>query len=142
MALRPFVGPWPLLQFRNLFYTDGRTPWTSDQYFARSLPTHRTTQTQKAHTNIHALSGIQIHDPRVRMSEDSSCFRPRGRGDRPLFSIGVQNCPNASQPAVYQSNRKSSAYNCSIELYYTNLTVSTVFSSYTIFPILLNIILV
>jgi hypothetical protein len=24
MALQPFVGPWPLLQFRNLFYTDGR----------------------------------------------------------------------------------------------------------------------
>jgi hypothetical protein len=21
MALQPFVGPWPLLQFRNLFYT-------------------------------------------------------------------------------------------------------------------------
>jgi hypothetical protein len=24
-----FVGPWPLIQFCNLFYTDGRTPWTS-----------------------------------------------------------------------------------------------------------------
>jgi hypothetical protein len=29
MALQPFVGPWPLLQFRNLFfYTGGRTPGT------------------------------------------------------------------------------------------------------------------
>jgi hypothetical protein len=26
MALQPFVGPWPLLQYRNLFYTVGRTP--------------------------------------------------------------------------------------------------------------------
>jgi hypothetical protein len=45
MALQPFVGPWPLLQFRNLFYTDSRTPWSSDQSVARPLPTHRTTQT-------------------------------------------------------------------------------------------------
>jgi hypothetical protein len=37
----PSVGPWPLLRFRNLFYTDGRTPWTSDQPVARPLPTHR-----------------------------------------------------------------------------------------------------
>jgi hypothetical protein len=41
MALQPFVGPWPLLQFLNLFYTGGRTPWTSDQTVARPLPTHK-----------------------------------------------------------------------------------------------------
>jgi hypothetical protein len=46
MALQPFVRPWPLLQFRNLIYTDGRTPWTGNQAVARSLPIHRTTQTQ------------------------------------------------------------------------------------------------
>jgi hypothetical protein len=46
MVLHPFVGPWPFLQFRNLFYPDGRTPWTSDQPNARPLPIHRTTQTQ------------------------------------------------------------------------------------------------
>jgi hypothetical protein len=50
MALQPFVGPWPLLQFRKLFYTDGRTPWTGDQPVARPLPTHRTTQTQNKRT--------------------------------------------------------------------------------------------
>jgi hypothetical protein len=49
-ALQPFVGPWPLPQFRNLFYTDGRTHWASDQPVARPLPTHRTTQTQNKHT--------------------------------------------------------------------------------------------
>jgi hypothetical protein len=46
MAVQPFVG----LQFHNLFYTDGRTPWTSDQPVARPLPTHRTTQTQNKRT--------------------------------------------------------------------------------------------
>jgi hypothetical protein len=46
MALQPFVGPWPLLQFRNRFHTNGRTPWTGDQPVARPLPIHRTTHTQ------------------------------------------------------------------------------------------------
>jgi hypothetical protein len=36
--------------FRNLFYTDGRTPWTRDQSVERPLPTHRTTQTQNKRT--------------------------------------------------------------------------------------------
>jgi hypothetical protein len=53
MVLQPFVGPWPLLQFRNLLYTGGRTPWTSDQPVARPLPIHRTIQTQKKRTHIH-----------------------------------------------------------------------------------------
>jgi hypothetical protein len=42
MALQQFVGPWPLFQFFDLFYTDGRTPWTGDQSIARPLPAHRT----------------------------------------------------------------------------------------------------
>jgi hypothetical protein len=46
MYLQSFVGPWPLLQFRNLFYAEGRTPWTSDHPVSRPLHTHRTTQTQ------------------------------------------------------------------------------------------------
>jgi hypothetical protein len=29
MVLQPFVGLWPLLQSRNLFYIDRMTPWTS-----------------------------------------------------------------------------------------------------------------
>jgi hypothetical protein len=46
MALQPFVEPWILLQFSKLFYTDGRTRWSSDQPVARPLPIYRTTQTQ------------------------------------------------------------------------------------------------
>jgi hypothetical protein len=74
MALQPYLGPWALLRFRNLFYTDGRTPWTCDQPVARPLHTHRI----NAHTNIHALRGIRTHDPSFRANEDSSCLRPRG----------------------------------------------------------------
>jgi hypothetical protein len=49
MAPQPFVGPWPLLSFLNL-YTVGRTPWTEDQPLARPLPAHRATQTQNKRT--------------------------------------------------------------------------------------------
>jgi hypothetical protein len=75
MALQPFVGPWPILQFRNHFYTVGRTPWTNDQPVAKPLPTRRTTQTHNKRTQTSMpLSGIRIHDPSVR---------PRGHCDRP-----------------------------------------------------------
>jgi hypothetical protein len=92
MALQPFVGPWPLLQFRNLFYTVGRTPWASDQPVARPLPTHRTAQTQNKHTHTdkYALSGIRTHDPSVRASDDNSCLRPRGNCDQLLTCITAE----------------------------------------------------
>jgi hypothetical protein len=84
MALQPFVGNTPVLQFRNLYYTVGRTPWRGDQPVASSLPTHGTKKTQNnAHRNVHDWSGIRIHDPRVQASEDNSCLRPRGHCDRP-----------------------------------------------------------
>jgi hypothetical protein len=59
IARQPFVGPWRLLQFRNLLYADGRTPWTSDQTDTRPLPKQRT----NAHTDIHAFlhSPIRLH---------------------------------------------------------------------------------
>jgi hypothetical protein len=42
----PLLGHSLFLSSVNFFYTHGRTPWTSDQPVSRSLPTHRTTQTQ------------------------------------------------------------------------------------------------
>jgi hypothetical protein len=39
---------------------------------------HRKTQAQ---TDIHALSGIQTHDPSVWVTEDSSCLKPRDHCD-------------------------------------------------------------
>jgi hypothetical protein len=74
MALPAHSGPRPLIQFRNNFFTVGRTTWTGDQPVARLLPKHRTTQTQnkRIHTpNIHALTGIRTHDPSVRAGEDA-----------------------------------------------------------------------
>jgi hypothetical protein len=44
MAVQPFVGLWLLLQFLDLFYTVGRTPWTEDQPVARPLPTQNNTE--------------------------------------------------------------------------------------------------
>jgi hypothetical protein len=49
MALQPFVGPWPLFQFLNVFTVD-RTPWTGGQPIARPLPIQRTTQIQNKRT--------------------------------------------------------------------------------------------
>jgi hypothetical protein len=84
MALQSFVGPWSLLQFRNVFYTVCRTPWTSDQPVTRPLPKHRIS----AHnTGIHALNDIRTHDPSVRASEYSSCLSPRSYCDRLIRSL-------------------------------------------------------
>jgi hypothetical protein len=85
MALQAHLGHWPPIRFRNHFFTDGRTQWTSDQLVARPLHKRRTTQSQnkRIHTsNIHALSGTRNHDPSVRASEDIACLRPRGYCDR------------------------------------------------------------
>jgi hypothetical protein len=68
MALQPFVGPLPHISVSKSFYTDGRTPRTSDQPVARPQPTHRITQTQnkRTHTNIHASVGFE---PTIPASE-------------------------------------------------------------------------
>jgi hypothetical protein len=65
----------------------GRTPWAGDQLVARPLPIHKH---RKAHTHtqtlkIHALCGIQTHDPGFRASEDSACLRQLGYRDRPMY---------------------------------------------------------
>jgi hypothetical protein len=66
-----------------VFYTVGRIPWTGDQPVARPLPAHKTTQTQKKHTQASMpLSGIRTHVPSICAGKDSSCRRPRGHCDR------------------------------------------------------------
>jgi hypothetical protein len=70
-----FVGPWPLIQFRNLFYIGGRSPQTSDQPVARPLPTHRTTQTQNKLTHRHP--GFEWNcSPRTQCSSERRWFMP------------------------------------------------------------------
>jgi hypothetical protein len=69
MSLQPFVGTWPLLQFRNLIYIDGgllgrvMSP-SQGRYLHTGQDKHRI----NAHTDTHALSGILSHDPSVRAS--------------------------------------------------------------------------
>jgi hypothetical protein len=83
MALQPFVGPCPLLQFRNLLTQTvellGRliSP-LQGRYLHAGQHKHR----MNARTNIHALNRIRNHDPSVRASKDSSCPRRRSHYDR------------------------------------------------------------
>jgi hypothetical protein len=86
MALQPFVGPWPLRQFRNLFYTDGRTPWTGDQPVARPLPTHRTTQTQNKRTHKHPCLE-RDSNPRSQLPCERRQFIPYTA--RPLWPANI-----------------------------------------------------
>jgi hypothetical protein len=53
MSLPAHSEPRPLNQFRNHYFTDGRSPWTSDQSIARPLLKHRTTQTQNKRIHTH-----------------------------------------------------------------------------------------
>jgi hypothetical protein len=75
MAVLPFIGPWPLPQFRNLFYTDDRAPWTSDQPVANPLPKHRTAQTQNKRTHRH-LCLEWDSNPRSQGSNERRQFMP------------------------------------------------------------------
>jgi hypothetical protein len=76
-----------------ILYTVGRTPWTGDQTAARSIPTHRTTQTQNKHTQTSMTwAGFEPTNPALdrattaigldeRLLALKECFSPI-----PLFS--------------------------------------------------------
>lgn len=61
MVLEPTVETWPSFGFLIL-YTVGRNPWTGDQPGAWPLPTHRTTQREQTHADIHAQRKIRTQD--------------------------------------------------------------------------------
>jgi hypothetical protein len=98
MALQPFVGPWPLIHFR-IFFTRmvgllGRVIGPSQgRYLHRGQHKHRL----NAHTDIHALSGIRIHDPSVRASEDSSSLDLACT----VIGLGIK-CPDTSISYIQQ----------------------------------------
>jgi hypothetical protein len=109
-------GSWSLFQFYDHF-TDGRTPWASDQLVARPLTTNRTTQTQNKHIhtqNIHALCGIRIHDPGFRASEDNSCLRPRVYCDRLRITLARSNAPNRVIFIISLVDKRSGSFRNSI----------------------------
>jgi hypothetical protein len=97
VSLQPFVGPRHRLQFRNHFYTDDRTPWTSDQSVARPLPTYRRTHRTNTHADIHVLTGIRTHYPNIRAGGGSSFLRPRGHCDRPITSTRSAKSPTTTE---------------------------------------------
>jgi hypothetical protein len=49
--------------------------------------TQNNTIREKMHIDIHASSGIQTHDPSVRVGEDSSCLRPHDHCYLPVFCM-------------------------------------------------------
>jgi hypothetical protein len=86
MTLQPFVGPWFLLQFHSLLYTDGRTPWTGDQPVTMPVLTHRTTQTQNKRT--HTAMPWEGFESTIPVSERSKTVHSL---DRAAIVIGSLN---------------------------------------------------
>jgi hypothetical protein len=95
---RESVKRFVSLQFLNP-KTVCRTPWTENQPVARPLPTQD--NTNRINADIHALSGLQTHDPSVRVSEDISCLRPRGHCDRP-YTYHRALIPYANQWTIWK----------------------------------------
>jgi hypothetical protein len=129
LVLQPLWALVSAFQFHDHF-TDGRTPWTSDQLVAKPLTKHRTTQTQNKHTpNIHALCGIRTHDPSFRASEDSSYLRLLGYCDRHwgiLQDNFHQNSPSAGRMSnLWPSESEACPVHnfISIRIQVTNLAV-------------------
>jgi hypothetical protein len=70
IALKFFAWPSTLLQFRNLLGLLGHLISLSQSHYLRTgLHKHRI----KAHTDIHASSGIRAQDSRFRSNENSLC---------------------------------------------------------------------
>jgi hypothetical protein len=79
-----------------ILYTVGRTPWTGDQPVAKAF---------------HVLCGIRTHDPSVRASEDSSCFRPCCRCDQRMVTyiiLNIQFCLTENTLLLHYKSRYSS----------------------------------
>jgi hypothetical protein len=59
---------------------------------------HNNTKHNKAHTDIHALSGIRTPDLSVGAGEDGSCLTPRGHCERPTpiwnLRVLIKSCPS------------------------------------------------
>jgi hypothetical protein len=76
MVLQPFVGPWSLFQFLDVFYTVGRTPWTGYDPVTRPLPTNRTVQTQNKST--HTSTSQVGFEPTISLFEGAKTVKRLG----------------------------------------------------------------
>jgi hypothetical protein len=65
MALQPFVGPWPLLHFLYILFTQtvGLLGQVISPSQGRYLHTGQYKHKINAHTDVRALSEIRAHDP-------------------------------------------------------------------------------
>jgi hypothetical protein len=70
MALQPFVGPWPLFQFIDLFTQSvGLLGWKISPPQGRYLHTKEYKHRINAHTDIQSSGEIRTHDPTVWTGE-------------------------------------------------------------------------
>jgi hypothetical protein len=63
---QPVQGP-NLLFSSVIIFQRGRAPWRSDQPVVRSLPTHRTAQTQNKRTHTHTHTYIYVYTHQTSM---------------------------------------------------------------------------
>jgi hypothetical protein len=92
MARRPFVEPWPLFRFLDLFYTAGRAPRTGDQPIARPLLyTEQHKQNKRTQTSMPRV-GLK---PTTPAFEQAKTLRALNRAateiDRPTYCSHI-NC--------------------------------------------------
>jgi hypothetical protein len=115
IAFPAHSGPWQLIQFRNNF---SQTVGLLGREISSSQGFHLNTGQHKhrinAHTNIHALKRIRIHDPSVRASH-----RPRSYCDRPWICTHL----NKFKCFFNLCWRGSAANNCT-ELHWTKASQS------------------
>jgi hypothetical protein len=76
----PLLGLGRFFSFLIL-YTVGMTPWTGISP-SQGRYLHIEQQKHRINADIHALSEIRTHDPRVQASEECSWLRPRDHCDR------------------------------------------------------------
>jgi hypothetical protein len=83
VALELFPGPWPLLQFRNLFlqgWWDSLDDWSACRKAATYTQANKKAKNKRKHRHPWLEWNSNLR-PSVRISEDCSCLRPRGYCD-------------------------------------------------------------
>jgi hypothetical protein len=65
MVLQPFVGPWPIFQFLELFTQSVGLLGRGSARRKAATCTQNSTNIEQTQTNIHASSVIRTHDPNV-----------------------------------------------------------------------------
>jgi hypothetical protein len=94
----------------------------------RATNTHDNTNTELTHTSM-PLSGIRTHDPSFRASEDSSCLRPHGHGDRRCETSNNIKSP----PTCFGHNTERTLWDTAHRFTYTFILIGFCFTELPIF---------